>query len=86
MIFENFENLRNIYLQQLVLMVISCSQSKKVLFRTHISAHLDDLGITIVLLVLYNLLKCEEMCKGIWNFLSEINQSTPKLSVASDCF
>ena len=31
-IFENFENLRNIYLQQLVLMVISCSQSKKSYF------------------------------------------------------
>ena len=56
------------------------------MFHAHISAHLDDFGSNIVLLVLHNLLKCVEMCKGIWNFLSEINQSTPKLSVASDCF
>ena len=56
------------------------------MFHAHISAHLDDFDSTIALLVLHTLLKCEEMCKVIWNFLSEINQSTPKLSVASDCF
>ena len=57
---------------------------KKFMFHEHISAQLDDFDSTIALLVLHTLLKCEEMCKVIWNFLSEINQSTPKLSVASD--
>ena len=56
------------------------------MFHAHISAHLDDFDSTIALLVLHTLLKCEEMCKGIWNFFSEINQSTPEQSVSSDSF
>ena len=54
------------------------------MFHAHISTYLDDFDSTIALLVLHTLLKCEEMCKVIWTFFSEINQSTPKLSVASD--